>query len=74
MTTAISEFTGQPVDTTSEAWRFECECAHVLRMPTRLARNAFIEGISQKRGDEAAKQLRNGVTMLWEIRKEKQQA
>lgn len=74
MTLKFSEFTGKPVDTLSMDWRFECECAAVLGMPGRDARNAYIDGSSttrgvrQVRGDAAAEQLRKGVLLLHEIR------
>ena len=77
MAKVISEFTGKEVDTYSEEWRFECECAHLLRMPGRHERNTFIEGgpetkgIRKVRGDAAANALRAGVLLLWEIRQEK---
>lgn len=74
MAKVTSEFSGKEVDTYSEEWRFECECAHLLRMPSRDARNNFIEGndfskgIRKVRGDAAANALRAGVLLLWEIR------
>ena len=45
MPTAISEITGQPVDTASEEWRHECECRFVLDcFPDKYARNNRLYG------------------------------
>lgn len=85
MPTAISEFDGKEVDTASPEWRFECEVRHVLSMPNREARLAFIDGvrvgdkwepkgIRQQRGDAAAEQLKSGVLRLYQIRQEKKNA
>jgi len=82
MATETSEFDGKPVDTSSPEWRFECEVRHVLAMPNRSARLAFIDGvrvgdrwepkgIRQQRGDDAAEQLKAGVLRLHAIRQEK---
>ena len=46
-TTAISEITGQPVNTWSEEWRAECEAASVLAM-SASAREAFFNGDKER--------------------------
>lgn len=75
MGTAISEFTGEPVDTYSEAWRHECEVRHVVdRIPTRELRNAFLARVSAIRGQAAADQLRADAMRLWEIRQARKKA
>jgi len=41
----FSEITGQPVDTSSEDWRHECECRHVLDgFPDKSSRNMWLYG------------------------------
>lgn len=72
MATAISEFTGQPVDTASEEWRHECEVRHIVdNIPTRELRNAHLVGIAKHRGQAAADHLRAEAMRLWEIRQAK---
>ena len=58
-TSAISEFTGQPVSTWSEAWQHECEARAVLKM-SKEQRDAFFKG----RRDENGKTVDRGVTAL----------
>jgi predicted type IV restriction endonuclease len=68
-TTALSEITGQPVNTWSEEWQRECESRAVLKM-SKAERDAFngtkdengktIErGIFYLRGEKAAEDLRS---------------
>lgn len=46
MTLVISELTGEPVDTSSEAWRHECECAWLLRSkPTKADKHLHLYGV-----------------------------
>jgi hypothetical protein len=42
-TTAISEITGQPVNTWSEEWQRECEARAVLKM-SKPERDVFVNG------------------------------
>lgn len=88
MATAISEFTGEPVDTASEEWRHECECRYMLdHFTTRDQRNLHIEGVPKPapgqrfvkglrtyRGDEAAQRLVDDTKRLFAIRKERSRA
>jgi hypothetical protein len=39
-----SEFTGQMISTSSEAWRHKCEVAYLLALPL-AKRNEFLDGI-----------------------------
>jgi hypothetical protein len=55
-TTAISELTGQPVDTWSEEWRIETEARTVLKM-SKQERDVFFNG----RKDENGKTIDRGV-------------
>jgi hypothetical protein len=58
---------GSQVDSASEAWRHECEAAHVLTLPFE-ARGAYLAAIEHKRGAEAANALRATITQLWKAR------
>lgn len=82
MTTAISEFTGQPVDTFSEEWRHECECRALLAMPSREARNRFLNGYTDHagkkrpgvltfRGQAGVDRLRNDAEKLFYLRRDR---
>lgn len=81
MPTAISEFTGLPVDTSSEEYRRECEVRHLVdNFETREQRLRFlygftnaegkkiVRGVADVRGREAADKLRADAMRLYEIR------
>ena len=67
---------GTQVDSTSEAWRHECEARAVLAMPNKQARREYIwgwfdphtkrkqRGVADVRGKEAAEAL---SAKVWEI-------
>ena len=69
MTVAISEFTGLEIDTFSEAWRYECECSAILKIPTRNARLTFLNLVAKHRGQPAADQLKRDAERLFYTRK-----
>lgn len=83
MPTARLEVTGEEVDTTSEAWRHECEARYILdTLKTRQERNRFLDcdvfdpatrrrtrGIKQQRGEAEEKRLRATVMLIVEARK-----
>lgn len=82
MPVAISELTGQPVDTYSEAWRAECEARALLAMPSRDHRNRFLygytdgagkkhRGVADIRGKAAADELRALAEQLFYARKQR---
>ncbi|WOH61934.1 hypothetical protein [Bradyrhizobium sp. BWC-3-1] len=62
--TTFTTHDGRTVDGSSEEWRHECEARTVLRMPTS-ERQAFINLVGKRRGDEAMNQLRNTVQRMW---------
>lgn len=46
MRTVTSELTGEPVDTSSDAWRHECECRWLLdNKTTRAAKHQYLYGV-----------------------------
>lgn len=46
MPTAVSELTGEPVDTSSEAWRHECECRWLLSEKAgRADKHLYLYGV-----------------------------
>ncbi|WP_425487138.1 DUF7696 family protein, partial [Microvirga arsenatis] len=55
-TTAISEITGQPVNTWSEEWQRECEARAILKM-SKVQRDEFFNG----KKDENGKTLERGI-------------
>lgn len=81
MATAISELTGEPVDTASQAWMHECEVRHILDgFPSKEARNIYlfggttpngrkVRGIAGHRGKAAADKLKDDVLRLYRARK-----
>ena len=76
-TTAISEITGQPVNTWSEDWQHECEARAVLAM-SKAEREAFFNGVNEEgrkergvialRGLQGAEKLRGYMERLQEAR------
>lgn len=49
MPTVISELTGEPVDTASEAWRHECECSWLLaNKPTKGEKHLHLYGVRDR--------------------------
>lgn len=65
MPTAISELTGEEVDTWSEAYRHECECRFVLQMPTREARKQYLLDITKRRGTASVAKIEADATTLY---------
>jgi hypothetical protein len=57
---------GTEVDSYSEAWRAETEARAVCMMPTLAERRKFMAVVEQKRGKEAALQLRLHVFRVWD--------
>lgn len=58
-TTAISELTGEPVNTWSEEWQRECEARAILKM-SKAERDIFFNG--QK--DENGKTIERGIVFI----------
>jgi hypothetical protein len=58
-TTAISEITGQPVNTWSEELQRECEARAVLKR-SKVERDAFFNGTQ----DENGKTIERGIVIL----------
>lgn len=86
--TAISEITGQPVDSWGEDWRHECEARFILdRLQSRDQRRKYLncnerdestgrfrKGIAQMRGQAEADRLHATVMKIVEARKQKREA
>jgi len=78
-TTALSELTGQPVNTWSEEWRVETEARTILKM-SKDERDAFFNGRKDAdgrtidrgvigiRGPKSAEQIKATVERLQEAR------
>ena len=54
---------GQVVSSISEAWRLECEARTILK---RRDRKEYLEKVRQKRGVDAAVELRNEMLAIKE--------
>lgn len=49
MPTAFSHLAGREVDTSSEEWRRECECRHLINTyPTREKKHYFLYGVHDR--------------------------
>lgn len=56
---------GRVVDSWSEAWRAECEALHVLRLPSKHARHAYLDRVASKRGCAARNALERLAMDVW---------
>ena len=56
-------------DTSSEAWRMECEARHVLRLGGLWDRRAYLDLIGAERGADARKALEAVIRVEWNKRK-----
>ena len=72
MATAISELTGETVNTSSEAWRHECECRYILELlKVKGAGPDYVRDVEKRRGSAAAMRLFDDVMKLKKLRKER---
>ena len=60
---------GQQVDSTSEAWRHECEARMVVDQPTLVQRREYLDAVERRRGKPAADALRETMGAIWDARK-----
>lgn len=56
---------GRVVDTWSEEWRAECEARHVLNLPSKTQRNAYLATVERKRGQASRDALADLVMAIW---------
>ena len=59
------------MDTSSEAWRMECEARELLKWSLKDRRKQLAL-VCEKRGWEAQYQLQEEMTRLWKIQKNQQ--
>lgn len=60
---------GTVVDSSSEAWRHECEARHLLDGMQLIPRRAYLAAIKTRRGDAAYNALTATVVAIWTARK-----
>jgi len=61
MSDAVTLRDGRIVSSSSEAWRLECEARTILK---RKDRKEYLEKVRQKRGVDAAVELRNEMLAI----------
>ena len=61
MNDAVTLRDGRVVSSSSEAWRLECEARTILK---RRDRKEYLEKVRQKRGVDAAVELRNEMLAI----------
>lgn len=54
-------------DTSSEAWRLECEARHILTWPLQQ-RQAYLADLPKWRGEAATQALRAAILVEWRKR------
>ena len=67
--TTVTLLDGTQVDSTSEAWRHECEARAIAALRTLDERRAWLESVEKRRGKDAADRLRQTMKALWGARK-----
>ena len=60
---------GRVVDSYSEEWRAECEARHVLNLPTKAERQAYLAGVADFRGANARARLENLILAIYRARR-----
>lgn len=55
---------GTQVDSASEEWRHETEARMVARLPTSQMRHEYVDAVGRKRGEAAARALRELATLI----------
>lgn len=63
--TLVRLLSGEEVDSSSEAWRHECEGRAIAALPTLAERRAWLGEIERRRGKDAADRLRETMRALW---------
>jgi hypothetical protein len=63
--TLVRLLSGEEVDSSSEAWRHECEARAIAALPTLAERRACLGDIELRRGKDAADRLRETMRALW---------
>lgn len=56
----------RPQDTSSEAWRAECEARDVANLPNRASRQIFLGLVEKHRGKPARLELERAARVIWE--------
>jgi hypothetical protein len=62
--TQVTLIDGTQADTSSEAWRHECEARAVSRLTSTQLRHEYIAAVRRSRGDAAADALRDLATAI----------
>lgn len=60
---------GTTVDSSSEAWRHECEARAIAALPTLAQRRAWLEDLQRKQGSDRAQRLRQTMAQICAARK-----
>lgn len=60
----VALYDGRPSCSWSEDWRHECEARHILNLPTRDDRRAWLADIQKLRGRSARERLEATILAL----------
>lgn len=63
----VTLFDGTLADSSSEAWRHECEARNIAHMPSTQQRHEYVAAVRRSRGDAAADDLRALASDIREI-------
>jgi len=63
---SVTLIDGRAVPLDSEEWRAECEARGVLKLYSKQARLAYLQGVATKRGEASKTQLYRDVMRVYE--------
>lgn len=63
--TIVTLIDGHQVDSASEAWRHECEARYVANLPSREARQGYLEFVHRRRSPEAGQALEQLAAQIY---------
>ena len=63
--TTVTLIDGSQADSSSEAWRHDCEARMVAGMDTLWHRREYLEIVERRRGKPAADALRVTMGLIW---------
>ena len=66
--TTVTLIDGSEVDSSSEAWRHDCEARMVAGMDTLWHRREYLDLVERRRGKPAADALRATMGAIWNQR------
>jgi hypothetical protein len=61
----VTLVTGEQVPSDSPEWLHECQARYILNMATRQDREAYLDKVGKRHGEEARRKLVATIKQLW---------